>query len=99
MNSPHPKPVVPDDSPYTAPGVAVWAPRLRLTYMSKKPDASGGIEIGFGPTDNAHAQPWAVPDDNPELHFKAVVHSTVQLEHDKEYFAYFVPVEEMNHDK
>jgi hypothetical protein len=95
MNSPHPEPVVSKDSEYTAPGVAVWAPRLRLTNVIQD---ESGKHVEFSATDNGK-HIWAPDLDKPELDFVAEVHPTVQLEEGKEYFAYFVPVEEMVHDK
>lgn len=97
MTNPHPQPVVPDDSEYTAPGVAVWAPRLRLAEVKEYDD--GSKWVNFVPTDNAHVHVWAVPEDAPDFELTAIVHSTVQLEEDEEYFVYVVPVKAMEHDK
>ena len=75
---------VPVDSEYAAPGVAVWAPRLRLTVRGTE-ERSGGTRVEFEASDNAA----------PDLTVSAVVHESVQLIEGVEYFAYFVPVEAM----
>lgn len=87
------------DSDYMAPGVADWAPRLRLTRRAgsgTRQDGTPidpGVLVEFEATDNATRHAWAEPDDQPALHFSAVVKDSVNLVEGVEYFAYFVPVE------
>lgn len=83
----------PADSPYTAPGVAVFAPRLRLTRYEQRND--GEVEVDFEASDNVTTHAWAPRDAaDPELGFSAVVQPQVSgLEVGREYIAFVVPVD------
>lgn len=84
---------VPTESGYTAPGVAVIAPRVKLTSLD---DVADGTRVRFEPAEGI-AHLWAPSDTSADLALIATVDQSTAslLRQDGEYFIYVVPVDAM----